>query len=162
MRHSVFGRNFSRTSDERKRLFTGLVRALLTRDSIVTTIAKAKAVQPMVEKLVTRAKLGKQSDLRRVMRTIPEREIAKRLMEDAKTRFAARTSGYTRIIKLGKREGDATEMVQLSFVDARVVTSVIAPKKEAVKKEIAPKKEVAKEKPKKEEVKKTVKKTVKK
>ena len=136
MRHSVYGRNFSRTSDEKKRLFTGLVRALLVSDSIVTTIAKAKAVQPMVEKLVTRAKLGKPSDLRRVMRIIPEREIAKQLMEDAKTRFAGRNSGYTRIVKLGKREGDATEMVQFSFVDARVVTEVIAPKKEVVKKAV--------------------------
>ena len=158
MRHSVYGRKFSRTNDERKRLFTGLVRALLASDSIVTTIAKAKAVQPMVEKLVTRAKLGKPSDLRRVLRVIPEREIAKRLMEDAKTRFAARSSGYTRIIKLGKREGDATEMVQFSFVDARVVTDVIAPKKVVTKKEITD----TKEKPKKEAVKKIVKKAVKK
>jgi large subunit ribosomal protein L17 len=133
MRHSVYGRNFSRTSDEKKRLFTGLVRSLLISGSIVTTFAKAKAVQPMVEKLVTRAKMGKPSDLRRVMRTIPDREIAKRLMEEAKTRFAGRNSGYTRIIKLGKRDGDATEMVQLSFVDARVVTEVIAPKKEVAK-----------------------------
>jgi len=160
MRHSVFGRNFSRTSDERKRLFTGLVRSLLISDSIVTTLAKAKAVQPMVEKLVTRAKLGKQSDLRRIMRTIPDREIAKRLMEDAKTRFAGRNGGYTRIIKLGKREGDATEMVQFSCVDTRVVTEVIAPKK----KEVGPVEKAVKkeEKPKKQEVKKTVKKTVKK
>jgi len=159
MRHSVYGRNFSRTSDEKKRLFTGLVRSLLLSDSIVTTIAKAKAVQPMIEKLVTRAKLGKPSDLRRVMRIIPDRELAKHLMEDAKTRFAGRNSGYTRIIKLGKREGDATEMVQFSFVDARVVTDVIAPKKAATSKETKVKKE---EKPKKEAVKKTVKKPVKK
>jgi len=159
MRHSVYGRNFSRTSDEKKRLFNGLVRSLLLGDSIVTTIAKAKAVQPIVEKLVTRAKMGKPSDLRRVMRTIPEREIAKRLMEDAKTRFAGRNSGYTRIVKLGKREGDATEMVQFSFVDARVVTSVVTPKKIEAAKEVKVKKE---EKPAKEVVKKAVKKTVKK
>jgi len=152
MRHSVYGRNFSRTSDEKKRLFTGLVRSLLISGSIDTTIAKAKAVQPMVEKLVTRAKMGKPSDLRRVMRTIPDREIAKRLMEESKTRFAGRNSGYTRIIKLGKREGDATEMVQFSFVDARIVTEVIAPRKL----------EAAKEKPKKEVVKKVVKKAIKK
>ena len=158
MRHSVYGRNFSRTTGERKRLFTGLVRALLTQNIIVTTIAKAKAIQPMVEKLVTRAKKGKASDQRRILRVIPDREIVKRLMEDAKTRFAGRTSGYTRIIKLGQREGDATEMAQLSFVDARVVTEVIAPKKETAKKEIAGKKE---EKP-KATVKKAVKKTGKK
>jgi large subunit ribosomal protein L17 len=159
MRHSVYGRNFSRTNDERKRLFAGLVRSLLLSGSIVTSIAKAKAVQPMVEKLVTRAKLGRPSDLRRVMRTITDREIAKRLMEDAKTRFAGRTSGYTRILKLGKREGDDTEMVQFSFVDARVVTEVIAPKKEVAKKEAVVVKE---EKPKKQAAKKSVKKTVKK
>jgi len=159
MRHSVYGRNFSRTSDEKKRLFNGLVRSLLLGDSIVTTIAKAKAIQPIVEKLVTRAKMGKPSDLRRVMRTIPDREIAKRLMEDAKTRFSGRNSGYTRIIKLGKREGDATEMVQFSFVDTRVVTSIVTPKKLEATKEVKAKKE---EKPVKEVVKKAIKKTVKK
>jgi len=156
MRHSVYGRNFSRTTDERKRLFTGLLRALLTRDVIVTTIAKAKAVQPMVEKLITRAKKGKASDLRQILRVVPERGIAKKLMDDAKTRFAGRTSGYTRIIKLGQRVGDATEMVQLSFVDARVETSVIAPKKEKA----VP--AVKEEKPKKAVVKKTVKRIAKK
>jgi large subunit ribosomal protein L17 len=128
MRHSVFGRSLSRTTNERKRLFAGLVRSLLERDMIVTTIAKAKAVQPIIEKLISRAKLGKESDYRLLLQTVNDRNSVKRLMEDAKTRFAGRTSGYTRIIKLGKRLGDASEMVQFSFVDPRVEVSVIKPK----------------------------------
>jgi large subunit ribosomal protein L17 len=156
MRHSVFGRSLSRTTNERKRLFAGLVRSLLERDTIVTTIAKAKAVQPIIEKLISRAKLGKESDYRLLLQTVNDRNSIKRLMEDAKTRFAGRTSGYTRIIKLGKRLGDASEMVQFSFVDPRVEMSVIKPKQ--VKPVVAKKSK----KPEKAPVKKTVKKPVKK
>jgi len=83
----------------------------------------------MVDKLITRAKKGKESDKRRMLRILPDRKTVRQILDDAKTRFAGRTSGYTRIIKMGQRVGDATEMVQLSFVDTRVETTVIAPKK---------------------------------
>lgn len=75
-----------------------LARELIRRGSIRTTIARAKAVQPIVEKLITRAKKG-----------------------DANTRFAGRTSGFTRIVKLGPRKGDAAEEVLLQFVDEKKV-----------------------------------------
>jgi len=148
MRHSVFGRKFSRTADERKRLFTGLVRNLLVGDKIITSIAKAKAIQPIVEKLITKAKTGTDVNRRYIMGVLGDKSLTVRLMEETKTRFASRSSGYTRIIKLGKRMGDATDTVLLSFVDERVATTVIAPKtakaapakKEKVEKKVKTKK----------------------
>jgi large subunit ribosomal protein L17 len=157
MRHSVFGRKLSRTTDERKRLFTGLVRNLLVCDKIVTSIAKAKAIQPIVEKLITKAKTGTDVNRRYIMGVLGDRSLTVRLIEETKTRFAPRTSGYTRIIKLGKRMGDATDTVLLSFVDERVTADVIAPKtqkeapakKEKVEKQVKTKKTVPKKSTKK-------------
>lgn len=138
MRHAVFGRKLSRTKNERRRLLAGLARDLILRDGINTTLAKAKAVQPLVEKLITKAKKGNDIAKRHIYAVLTDRPVTERLMDEAKTRFAGRSSGFTRIIKLGKRLGDATDVAKLSFVDERVITDVIAPKK-------ASNKEVAKE-----------------
>ncbi len=156
MRHSVFGSKLSRNAGERKRLFTVLVRDFITHDVMVTSLVKAKTVQPIIEKLVTRAKAGGDINKRRIMAVLGDRELTNRLIDEAKTRFANRTSGFTRLIKVGKRMGDSTDTAQLSFVDARVITEVIAPKKETNKEA----KEVKKEK--KEPVKKAPVKPVKK
>lgn len=120
MRHATFGRGLSRTVNERRRLFMILARELIEHGQITTTLAKAKAVQPLVEKLITRAKKGSESDRRLVFEVLADKKITAQLMDFAKTRFAKRTSGFTRIIKLGPRLGDATEEAMLSFVDAAV------------------------------------------
>lgn len=159
MRHSVFGRKLSRTKNERRRLFAGLLRDLILHNAISTSIAKAKAVQPIVDKLITKAKLGKDSDRRNVTAVLIDRKLTEKLFDDANTRFSTRNSGYTRIIKLGKRKSDATEMCMLSFVDENIVVEQIAPKKTAV---VAPIKKAAEKKVEAKEVKKEVKKTVKK
>ena len=125
MRHSVFGRKLSRTKNERRRLLQGLARDVIVRGSIRTTLAKAKAVQPMVEKLVTLAKKG---SFKEIEKSLASKDIEKLLAGDAKTRFANRNSGFTRIIKLGKRLGDATEEVFLQFVDERVQGEAVKPK----------------------------------
>lgn len=139
MRHSVFGRKLSRTKNQRRRLFAGLVRDLLIHNEITTSVAKAKAVQPLVEKLITKAKNGSDANKTRVTGILMDRKLAQKLFDDAKTRFAARSSGFTRIIKLGKRKGDATDIALLSFVDEKVVVETIAPKKVIAKKEIVKK-----------------------
>jgi large subunit ribosomal protein L17 len=151
MRHSVFGRKLSRTKNERRRLFAGLIRDLLIHNGITTTIAKAKAVQPLVEKIITKAKKGTEVDRRRVDAVITNRKLTEALFEDAKTRFSGRTSGFTRIIKLGKKRGDAADIALLSFVDQKVEVETIAPKaapSKAVKKPKALKKPKAVKKPK--------------
>jgi large subunit ribosomal protein L17 len=127
MRHSVFGRKFSRTKNERRRLFAGLVRDLIIRDRITTTLAKAKAVQPIIEKLITKAREGSDANKRRVFAVLTDRPLTEKLFEEAKTRFSSRTSGFTRIVKSGLRRGDSTQTAILSFVDERVVTEVVKP-----------------------------------
>lgn len=84
-----------------------LAKELLKHGKITTTLARAKAVRPLVEKLITRAKKGKEPPLR----------------------FAARTGGFTRIVKLGPRTGDATEMAIISFVDAPVTKPAVVKKR---------------------------------
>lgn len=123
MRHNVFGRKLSRSANERRRLFQNLVREMIQHGKIKTTYAKAKAVQPLVEKLVTRAKGGSEHDRRRVLRVIDDRVLTSQLFSDAKTQFATRTSGFTRVVKLGMRRGDATEEALLMFVDEKIPTN---------------------------------------
>lgn len=133
MRHSVFGRKLSRTKNQRQQLFAGLVRDLFLRDRLTTTLAKAKAVQPIIEKLITKAKEGSEANKRRVMTMLADRRLTRTLFEEAKTRFASRSSGFTRIIKSGVRRGDATQTAILAFVDERVVAEVVQPKIEEKK-----------------------------
>lgn len=118
MKHGYYGRKLGRNKDERRRLFMILTRSLLASGRVKTTMAKAKAIQPMVEKLITKAKSGKNGALNAVSGVLSDADSYKKLLEFTKNRFTARTSGYTRIIKLGTRLGDASDMVYLEFVDA--------------------------------------------
>ncbi len=95
-----------------------LLRSLFGVGKIVTTVAKAKAVRPMVEKLITKAKHGKSADMRQIRKALADRVTVGILMDWAKTRFSKRTSGFTRLVRVGRRLGDASETVELSFVDA--------------------------------------------
>lgn len=144
MRHSVFGRKLSRTKNERRRLFQGLVKELIKRGKITTTLAKAKAVQPLVENLITRAKYAKPDGFRALYQVLGDKTIANVLLAQSQTRFSSRISGYTRIVRLGQRLGDATERVLLQLVDEAVVVDVSKP-------EIAPKAQKKSETPKKPE-----------
>lgn len=143
MRHSVFGRKFSRTKNERKRLLQGIVRDLLVHGTIRTSVAKAKAAQPMIEKLITKAKNGSRASLNQIEKVLASKDIERALLGDAKTRFASRNSGFTRIIHLGKRLGDATEEVLFQLVDEKVIAEVVKPK---VAKEVPVKKVTVPEK----------------
>jgi len=120
MHHSIFGKKLSRTKNERKRLFSNLARDLILHGRIVTSKAKAKAVQPLIEKLVTKAKRGTDADRKRILRSIPYGDIVDRLMRDAKDRFSQRSSGFTRMIKIGNIRSDGSEEVMLSFVDEAI------------------------------------------
>jgi len=155
MRHGVFGKQLSRTSNERVALRRNLMRSLFLHGAIKTTKAKAIAVRSDVEKLITKAK--RKTDASNLSR-LPDRQVVKSIISMADTRFAGRNSGYTRITKIGARLGDASEQVILSFVDEEVKAEVITPKKDtktvvaSEKKETAAKKTTPKktvEKPKK-------------
>lgn len=152
MRHGYFGRKLSRTKNERRSLLRNLARDLFLKGSLRTTLAKSKAVQPFVEKLITKAKRGTDRKKQEVMQELPYKDVVKKLFFDAPTRFSNRTSGYTRIIKLGTRMGDNSQEALLELVDKEVAVNVIPPKTqrddnkskpvESVKKRGRPKKNV--------------------
>lgn len=155
MNHNVFGKKLSRTKNQRQQLFSNLVRSLILHGSVVTSKAKAKAVQPLMEKLVTRAKKGTDADRRLVLKVVPHNDVVNQLMDDAKDRFSQRTSGFTRMIKIGNIRSDGSEEVMLSFVDEAIVRAPV----EYVKKETEEVKEEKKAVPDKKTAKKVKKPT---
>lgn len=136
MRHGYFGKKLSRTKNERRRLLVGLSRELIKRGSIKTTLTRAQAVRPLVESLVVKAKKGEE---RLLFKELADKEVVKLLLRWAPTRWGSRTSGFTRLVRLGQRRGDATEEVLLSFVDPALAIEekprVKEKKKAAVKEE---------------------------
>jgi len=117
MRHHRAGKKLGRDSAHRKALYANLAGSLIEHGRIRTTEAKAKAVKPFAEQMIT---LGKRGDLharRQALSHLRSQEIVHRLFADVSPRFAERPGGYTRIVKLGPRQGDAAEMVYLELVD---------------------------------------------
>ena len=117
MRHARAGKKLGRDSAHRKALYSNLAGALIEHGRIRTTEAKAKAVKPFAEQMIT---LGKRGDLharRRALAQLRSQEVVHQLFADVAPRFAERPGGYTRIVKLGPRQGDAADMVYLEFVD---------------------------------------------
>jgi large subunit ribosomal protein L17 len=117
MRHRRDRRKLSRDSAHRKALFMNLSREVLSHERIQTTEAKAKAVKPEVEKLITLGKRGDMHARRQAMARLgQDKFVVYRLFEEIAPRYADRPGGYTRILKLGPRGSDATEMVFLELV----------------------------------------------
>ena len=117
MRHARSGKKLGRSPSHRRALYSNLTGALITHGRIETTEAKAKAVRPLAEKLVT---LGKRGDLharRQAFSELRSNEVVHKLFSDVAPRFADRPGGYTRIVKLGPRQGDAADMALIEFVD---------------------------------------------
>ena len=119
MRHARSGKKLGRDSAHRKALYSNLAGALITHGRIETTEAKAKAVKPFAEKMIT---LGKRGDLharRLAMAELRSNDVVHRLFSEVAPRFAERPGGYTRVVKLGPRQGDAAQMALLELVDSR-------------------------------------------
>jgi large subunit ribosomal protein L17 len=117
LRHRKSGRKLGRDSAQRKALYSNLACALIEHGRIRTTEAKAKEVRPIVEEMIT---LGKRGDLaahRHAVAFLRSKEVAHRLFAEVAPRFADRPGGYTRIVKIGPRQGDAALMVYLELVD---------------------------------------------
>ena len=117
MRHNKDKRKLSRSASHRKALLMNLSREVINHERIKTTQAKAKAVKPEVEKLIT---LGKRGDLHARRQALAalgqDKFIVYKLFEEIAPRYAERPGGYTRILKLGPRKSDSTEMVFLELV----------------------------------------------
>ncbi len=117
MRHQMAYRKLGRTSSHRSALFRNQLAAMIEHERIITTLPKAKELRPLVEKLVTLGKRGEVHDRRNAARSVQDDSLIKKLFDVIAPRFSSREGGYTRIIKLGPRRGDAAEMAILEFVD---------------------------------------------
>lgn len=118
MRHRVKKKHFDRTKEQRLALYRSLARALIMEERIETSLQKAKAVRPFVEKLISLGKRGDLSARRQALSLLPDRRVIKRLFEEVAPRFENRNGGYTRIIKLPeRRKGDGCELAILELVE---------------------------------------------
>ncbi|OQX71355.1 50S ribosomal protein L17 [Candidatus Parcubacteria bacterium 4484_255] len=116
MRHKKKGKILSRKIGSRKALFKGLALALILHEKITTTEAKAKAVKPIIERLISMGRVDNLDNLRKINAYLQSREAAKKIIEKLGPRYKERAGGYLRIIKIGPRRGDAAPMVVLELV----------------------------------------------
>lgn len=117
MRHNNAHRNLGVTSSHRRALFANMAAALIENEQITTTLAKARELRPVVEKLITLGKKGTLSDRRRAAAMLRNDEAVKKLFSTLSDRYAKRAGGYTRVMKAGFRYGDAAAMAMIEFVD---------------------------------------------
>ena len=156
MRHNKKFNHLGRTADHRKAMLTNMAISLIKHKRITTTLAKAKALKKFVEPLITRSKNDTTTSRRVVFRYLQDKYAVTELFKEISTKVADRPGGYTRIIKLGIRKGDAAEMAFIELVDydenmAR--TPKAAAKKTRRSRKAAPKAEAPVEAPAAEEAK---------
>ena len=116
MRHQKTRHKLSRSASHRKALLANLCKEVIQHERIKTSEAKAKAVKPELEQLITLAKRGDLHARRQAVAFLRQKPVVKSLFEDIAPRYAERPGGYTRIIKLGPRLGDAAEMAYIELV----------------------------------------------
>jgi len=133
MRHNTAGRKLGRKTGHRLAMFRNQLASLVASERIVTTVAKAKELRPIAERVVTQGKRGTVHARRLVGRWVPDRELIKKVFDEIAPRFASRPGGYLRIVKLGSRQGDGAEMAILEFVDFQLKSSTAKPSGDAGK-----------------------------
>ena len=117
MRHGVAQKKLNRTASHRTAMFANMAASLIKHEQIITTVPKAKALRPVVERLVT---LGKRGDLgarRLAASRLCDEDMTKKLFDTLAPRYKARAGGYTRVLKAGYRRGDNAPMAVIEFVD---------------------------------------------
>ncbi|HEV3311673.1 MAG TPA: 50S ribosomal protein L17 [Chloroflexota bacterium] len=116
MRHLKSGRRLGVPGDRRRALLRGLMSALLRHEHIKTTEARAKELRPRIERLITLAKRGDLHARRLALSYLPDPVMIEKLFTEVAPRYQDRAGGYTRILKIGMRKGDAAEIVQIELV----------------------------------------------
>jgi large subunit ribosomal protein L17 len=140
MRHQKKTIKLGRTADHRKALLANQVCSLIEHQRIKTTLAKAKAVRPLAERMVTLGKNGSIHARRTALATLRQKNAVRKLFDDIAPRSAERNGGYTRIVKLGQRKSDSAPMAFIEWVDmAEVLEEKPAKEEKAKKKEAEPK-----------------------
>ena len=117
MNHRKTGRKLGRTSSHRKALFRNMVTSLLQHEQIRTTDAKAKELRGVTDRMITLGKRGTLHARRRALETIRSKDVTSKLFGELADRYRERPGGYTRVIKLGQRPGDAAPMSMIELVD---------------------------------------------
>ena len=118
MKHNITQRKLNRTTSHRKALLMNLSNALIKHEQITTTLPKAKALRPFVEKIITLGKKGTLHHRRQASALLTDEHVVKKVFDVLAPRFEAREKGgYTRLTRLGPRKGDAAEMAVLEFVE---------------------------------------------
>jgi large subunit ribosomal protein L17 len=121
MRHQRAGKKLGRDAAHRKALYSNLTGALIEHGRIKTTVTKAKAVKPVAEQMITLARRGDLHARRQAVAFLRSKDVVHKLFTEVGPRFADRPGGYSRIVKIGPRPGDAAEMAYLELVEAEVV-----------------------------------------
>ena len=116
MRHMKSGRKLNRTSSHRKAMFRNMATSLLRHERITTTVPKAKELRGVVDRCITYAKKGSLHHRRLAARYITDTEVLPTLFTEYADRYSARPGGYTRIIRVGWRKGDAAEMAIIELI----------------------------------------------
>jgi large subunit ribosomal protein L17 len=121
MRHKRSGFKLKRDAGSRKALLKGLVTSVIEHERVVTTVPKAKAVRPLVEKMITLAKRDTLHTRRQAAAFLETPAAVKKLFDKLGTRFGQRNGGYTRVVRLGWRKGDGAEQAMLELVGSELV-----------------------------------------
>ena len=117
MKHRISHRKLNRTSPHRKAMFANMASSLIKHEQIHTTLAKAKELRPIIEKLITLGKKGSLHDRRRAISKLSPDGKVEKLFGEIAERYSSRNGGYTRIIKAGNRYGDCAPMAYIELVD---------------------------------------------
>ncbi|MBB4076651.1 large subunit ribosomal protein L17 [Bartonella fuyuanensis] len=120
MRHKKSGRKLNRTASHRKAMFANMAMSLIEHEQIITTLPKAKAIRPIVEKLITLGKRGGLHARRQAIAALRDSAKVAKLFDTLAPRYASRNGGYLRIMKAGFRTGDNAPMAVIEFVDRDV------------------------------------------
>ncbi len=131
MRHRKSGRKLGRNTNQRQALIKGLIRSLILNERLNTTEAKAKTIRGLVDKLISAAKAGSLSARRRVLAFLPDKKAVNKLFDDIAGRNKTRVSGFTSLVRVGRRRGDNAMMAKLEIIDKKPEPK---PKKAPVKK----------------------------
>ena len=137
MRHQKKTVKLGRTAEHRKALLANQVCSLIEHQRIKTTLAKAKAVRPLAEKMVTLGKKGSLHARRTALAVLRQKDAVKKLFDDIAPRSADRKGGYTRIVKLGARKSDAAPVAFIEWVDAPIVAEEPASEEKGSRKKAA-------------------------
>ena len=139
MRHRKRTIKLNRSSSHRRALFANLAAGIILEEKLTTTLVKAKAVQPLADRLVTLGKKGTLAARRRALQLLGNKEAVKKLFSEIAPRFEGRAGGYTRVLKLASpRTGDGALLALLTYVDSSDEKKPAAPAKKSPKR--APKK----------------------